>query len=428
MTEGVVAEWHKKIGDKVKSGELLAEIETDKAAMEFESPEDGILLYHAPKGSAVPVNNILAIIGKAGEDISAILTDSGSSGNNNTQQTAAENSTAPAPALHDSSKDAPQNDTSAEDGRIKISPLAKSMARESNIDLQKIKGTGDEGRIIRRDIEAYLTQQTTTTVAPALPAEKQPSLQPETATAQITTPVVVPSTAVPVAPAGNDFEDVRVSQMRKTIARRLAESKFTAPHFYLKMEVQMDTAMAWRKRMNELAPTKISFNDLVVKAAAMALRQHPAINSSWLGEVIRFNKHINIGVAVAVEEGLLVPVLRHADQKSLTEIGNETRDLAQKAKDRKLQPAEMQGNTFTISNLGMFDIDEFTAIINPPDSCILAVGRIAEVPAIVNGEIKAINKMKLTLSCDHRVVDGATGAKFLQTLKALLEEPMRLLL
>lgn len=430
MTEGVVAEWHKNIGDKVKSGDLLAEIETDKATMEFESPEDGILLYRAEKGTTVPVNAILAVIGSAGENVTQLL--SNNSGNASTAAT--ESKSVDNAGLQNqsivsntaSNESSPGAGTAPDDGRLKVSPLAKQMAREANIDLHKVSGTGDDGRIIRRDIEAFIAQQGNVVTPPVVIQTTTPVQEAHRETAQVVVPP--PPAVTPPTAAEGDFEDVRVSQMRKTIARRLAESKFTAPHFYLKMEVQMDTAIEWRKRLNEMADVKISFNDLVVKAVAMALRQHQAINSSWLGDVIRMNKHISIGVAVAVEEGLLVPVLRHADQKSLTQISTETRELAQKAKDRKLQPTEMQGNTFTISNLGMFDIDEFTAIINPPDSCILAVGRIAEVPAVVNGEFRAVNKMKLTLSCDHRVVDGATGAKFLQTLKMLLEEPMRLLL
>lgn len=416
MTEGVVAAWHKNIGDKVKSGDLLAEIETDKATMEFEAPESGVLLYRAPEGEAVKVNAILAIIGKAGEDITALLAQG-----NNTPDTADESSTpvseekepqkeavvhtqAPLPAQADTHADA---DKQTDDGRLKASPLAKSLARQNNIDINKLKGSGEEGRIVKRDIEMYLQQ-----------AEKQETM-PAAETPAIAT--------MPVFTGNEAHQDVRVSQMRKTIARRLAESKFTAPHFYLTMEIAMDKAMAARSSMNEFSPVKISFNDLIVKAAAMALRQHPAVNSSWMGDFIRYNQHINIGVAVAVDEGLLVPVLRFADSKSLSQISAETKDLAQKAQGKKLAPADMQGNTFTISNLGMFDIDEFTAIINPPGACILAVGKINPVPAVVNNEIKVVNKMKITLSCDHRVVDGATGAKFLQTLKGLLEDPIRLL-
>lgn len=412
MTEGVIAAWHKNIGDKVKSGDLLAEIETDKATMEFESPESGVLLYRADEGAAVKVNAILAIIGKEGEDISALL-----AGGDNTAKTdapVAEKQTAPdvvttsAPALQ-VTVIPPQTTTPPDDGRLKASPLAKSLAKQNNINLAQVKGSGEEGRIVKRDVEAFLQQPQVQTTTP------------------VTTQTETTQVALPSFTGSEGFTEVRVSQMRKTIARRLAESKFSAPHFYLTMEITMDKAMASRSSMNEFSPVKISFNDLIVKAVSMALRQHPAVNSSWLGETIRFNQHVHIGVAVAVDEGLLVPVIRFADNKSLSQIAAETKELAQKALSKKLTPADMQGNTFTISNLGMFDIDEFTAIINPPDACILAVGKINAVPAVINNEIKVVNKMKITLSCDHRVVDGATGAKFLQTLKGLLEDPIRLL-
>lgn len=408
MTEGVISAWHKNVGDVVQNGDLLADIETDKATMEFNAPEDGVLLYRADNSAPVAIGAILAIIGKAGEDISALL--SSSSTTTTTQAPAPQETTTP---LTTNTHETTQATTQAtNDGRIKASPLAKSMASASGIDLNTLTGTGDDGRIVKRDIEVYLSQQQQQVAANVVKE----------------TPVIVQEQLSSTAPASSDYEDTRISQMRKTIARRLAESKFSAPHFYLKMEVAMDNLVAYRQQLNALSPVKISFNDLIVKAVAMALRQHPAINSSWLGDVIRLNKQINIGVAVAVEEGLLVPVLRHADQMSLSQIATTTRELAQQAKDRKLQTADMQGNTFTISNLGMFDIDEFTAIINPPDSCILAVGKIAEVPAVVNGEIKIANRLKLTLSCDHRVVDGATGAKFLQTLQSLLQEPIRMMI
>lgn len=416
MTEGVVAAWHKNIGDKVKSGDLLAEIETDKATMEFEAPESGVLLYRAPEGQAVKVNAILAIIGKVGEDISALLKENDNS--SETETAPATEAKAPETSTVAVVPPAETAVTAHTDGRMKASPLAKSLARQNNINLNMVKGSGEEGRIVKRDIEAYLQQTEKTQIAP--PAEIIPAV----ATGTETPPALAPMESFTGAEV---YQDVRVSQMRKTIARRLAESKFSAPHFYLTMEVVMDKAMAARSSMNEFSPVKISFNDLVVKAAAMALRQHPAINASWMGDFIRYNQYIHIGVAVAVDEGLLVPVLRFADNKSLSQIATETKDLAQKAQNKKLAPADMQGNTFTISNLGMFDIDEFTAIINPPDACILAVGKINAVPAVVNNEIKVVNKMKITLSCDHRVVDGATGAKFLQTLKGLLEDPLRLL-
>ena len=424
MTEGVIVEWHKEIGDEVEAGELLAEIETDKATMEFEAPEDGFLLYKAEKNKAIPVNALLAVIGEKGEDVNALIAAAQSEADAEAEvqeEKAAETKAVASPAV------SVQEETTkaigsvpvttkvvqnvlTDGGRIKASPLAKSMARENNIDISLVSGTGDDGRIIKRDIEAYLKQRGTGTQVSGAATNGQAA----------NIPIYVP--------AGEEsFEDIRVSQMRKTIARRLAESKFNAPHFYLTVSINMDNVMTARKQLNEIAPVKISFNDIIVKAAAMALRQHPAVNSSWLGDTIRKNHHIHIGVAVAVEEGLLVPVLRFADNKSLSQLATETRALAEKAKTKKLQPDEMQGNTFTISNLGMFGIEEFTAIINPPDACIMAVGGISPVPSVVNGEIKVVNKMKVTMSCDHRVVDGATGAKFLQTFKAYLENPLGML-
>jgi pyruvate dehydrogenase E2 component (dihydrolipoamide acetyltransferase) len=294
-------------------------------------------------------------------------------------------------------------------GRIFASPLARKMAADMGIDLSKIKGSGDNGRIVRQDIATYTPASASTTVSKAASA-------------------AAVAVAAPVVSGKESFEEVPVSQMRKVIARRLSESLFTAPHFYLTMSIDMDAAVAARTRLNENAAVKISFNDMVVKATALALRQHPKVNSSWLGDTIRYNHHINIGVAVAVEEGLLVPVVRFADGKSLTSIGAEVKTFAQKAKDKKLQPSDWEGSTFTISNLGMFGIDQFTAIINPPDACILAVGGISQEPVVKNGQIVPGHVMKVTLSCDHRVVDGATGAAFLQTLKSLLEEPLRMLL
>jgi len=418
MTEGVIVEWHKKVGDAVESGDLLAEIETDKATMEFEAPEDGVLVYHAEAGQAIAINALLAIIIEEGEEIDVdaivaqekedtsdnVTSDTSSNGQSEVVKSVDSQIDIAAPVLEAvTTSISPSNQ-----GRLKASPLAKRLAKENNIDIAILKGTGDEGRIIKRDVENFVAQRQT---AP---------------TAVVSTPQKTVA-HVSSADSAVNYEEVRVSQMRKTIARRLGESKFSAPHFYLKIEVLMDKMMETRKNMNEFAPSKISFNDLIVKAVAMSLRQHQAVNSSWMGDTIRQNKDINIGIAVAVEDGLLVPVIHAADNKSLSQIGSETRVLAQKAKEKKLQPNEMQGNTFTISNLGMFGIDEFTAIINPPDACILAVGTIAAVPAVVDGEIKVVNKMKLTLSCDHRVVDGATGAKFLKTLKDLLENPIGML-
>lgn len=407
MTEGVVAEWHKKVGDTVKSGELLAEIETDKATMEFESFYDGVLLHIGiEKGKTVPVNSLLAIIGNAGEDVQALIAQAGSSAPVEAPKTeVATPEVAPTPTPAPVSVATPVaapvvtstvSNTNAS-GRILASPLAKKMAEEKGVDLAFIAGTGEGGRITKRDVDHYVPYN-----APARSA------------AQATVGV-------------ESFSDEPISQMRKTIARRLAESKFTAPHFYLTISIDMDNAIAARKSMNSQDGVKVSFNDMVVKAVAMALRKHPTVNSSWLGDVIRTNHHVNIGVAVAVEDGLLVPVVRFADNKGLMEIGNEVRTFAQKAKDKKLQPADWEGNTFTISNLGMFGIEQFTAIVNPPDSCIMAVGGISEVPVVKNGQVVPGNIMKVTLSCDHRVVDGASGSAFLQTFKQYMENPVTML-
>lgn len=388
MTEGVVAEWHKKIGDTVKTGDLLAEIETDKATMEFEAYQEGTLLHiGVEKGQAAPVDSILAILGKKGEDFKALLTEEAPS-------SAPEET----PEAHIAAPEAPTKETTpvqttVSDERIKVSPLARKMAKEKGVDLAGITGSGDGGRIVKRDIDNYV-------------------------------PTSVKSRFV----GKESFSEVPVSQMRKTIAARLAESKFTAPHFYLTIDVDMDSAISARKAINEETEVKISYNDMVIKAAALALRKHPAVNSSWLGDKIRFNQHIHIGVAVAVPDGLLVPVVRFADGKPLSQIGEEVRQYAQKAKDKKLQPQDWEGNTFTISNLGMFGIEEFTAIINPPDACIMAVGGIRQEPVVKEGYVVPGHRMKVTLSCDHRVVDGATGAAFLQTFKRYLESPVIMLL
>ncbi len=407
MTEGVLVSCLKKVGDKVKSGDVLAEVETDKATMELESYEDGTLLYTGVgAGDTVPVDAIIAIIGEAGADFQALLDTDGAAAPEETKaDNKAEESTGTAPAAAEEEQEpaAKQEETASQTGRIKVSPLARKVAQDKGFDLAQIKGSGEGGRIVLRDIENH---------SPA--AAPQP-------TAAKTAPATVPG-----VPA-EAFEDVTVSQMRKVIARRLAESKFSAPHFYLTMEIDMDKAMEARVSINEVSPVKVSFNDLVIKAAAAALRQHPAVNSSWLGDKIRFNNNINIGVAVAVEEGLLVPVVRNADFKSLSGIAAEVKDLGNKAKTKKLQPSDWEGNTFTISNLGMFGIEEFTAIINPPDACIMAVGAIKQTPVVRNGEIKIGNVMKVTLSCDHRAVDGAVGSAFLQTFKNLLENPVRIL-
>ncbi|MFM1946820.1 MAG: hypothetical protein RL207_1103 [Bacteroidota bacterium] len=408
MTEGVVATWNKNVGDAVKAGEVLAEIETDKATMEFESFYDGVLLHIGVEtGKAAPVNSVLAIIGQAGEDISAALASAGANAPGavveapKTEAPAASPApaaVAPSPApVAAAPAPAPvvSNNTG---GRVFASPLAKKLASEKGIDIHSVAGTGESGRIVKRDVDHY---------TPYTPAERTFS----------------------AAPSGvESFTDEPVSQMRKTIARRLAESKFTAPHFYLTMDINMDQAIASRKALNSLDGVKVSFNDLVVKAVAMALKQNPGVNSAWMGDFIRRNQHVHIGVAVAVEDGLLVPVIRHADTKGLVQISAEVREFAQKAKDKKLQPSDWEGNTFTISNLGMFGIESFTAIVNPPDSCILAIGGIKEVPVVKNGQVVPGNVMKVTLSCDHRVVDGATGSGFLQTFKTYMENPAAMLL
>lgn len=413
MTEGVIAEWHKKVGDAVKKGDLLADVETDKATMELESYKEGKLLYiGAQKGDKVAVNSLLCIIGDESKvDVNAIVAAakggpvgaaSGAAEPQQAAQPAATSGTAAASAT--TASEAP---AATEDGRVKASPLAKKIASDKGIDLAKVAGSGDNGRIVKKDIDNYVPG--TAAAAPA------------------SAPAKAAATA-PSAPAGQvSFEEVPVSQMRKIIAKRLAESKFSAPHFYVTMNINMDKAVESRAKMNEISPAKISFNDMVLKACALALKKHPKVNSSWLGDKIRINHHVNIGVAVAVEEGLLVPVVRFADTKSLSQIAAEVKLAAQKAKDKKLQPADWEGNTFTISNLGMFGVDEFTAIINPPDACILAIGAINQVPIVKNGQIVVGNIMKVTLSCDHRVVDGASGAAFLQTLQGLLEEPLTML-
>ena len=410
MTEGVIASWQKNVGDGVKKGEILAEIETDKATMELESYKTGTLLYiGAKQGEKIAVNELLCIIGEKGKvDVDAIV---------NAAKAGAIQGTGEAAQGADDKQLVKSNQQQAStngqvsassNGRIKASPLAKKLAAEKGIDLRNVHGTGDGGRITKEDIDNYKESPVQGRESGARQAE--------------------PSKFIPSAPVGEESsEDIPVSQMRKTIAKRLADSKFTSPHFYLTMSIDMDKAVESRAKLNETSPVKISFNDIVLKACAVALKQHPAVNSSWMGDTIRRNYHVHIGVAVAVEDGLLVPVVRFADTKSLSQIAAEVKESAQKAKNKKLQPKDWEGNTFTISNLGMFGIEEFTAIINPPDSCILAVGGIAQVPVVKDGQIKIGNVMKVTMSCDHRVVDGATGSAFLQTLKALLEEPLRML-
>lgn len=412
MTEGVIASWHKNVGDTVKKGDVLADIETDKATMELESYKAGKLLYQGAKaGDKIQVNELLAIIGEEGKvDVNKIAeaarggSVSSKESPAKAEQPAAENQSQPQQQPQTSQQQQAEH-AASENGRMKASPLAKRLAAEKGIDLKAVQGTGDEGRITKRDIENFKPSQATQPAQTA--AQQKPVAQ--GLSGQVS------------------FDEVPVSQMRKVIAKRLAESKFSAPHFYLTMLIDMDKAVESRAKINETSPVKISFNDFVLKACAIALKQHPQVNSSWLGDKIRINHHVNIGVAVAVEEGLLVPVVRFADTKSLSQIANEVKDFAKRAKDKKLQPQDWEGNTFTISNLGMFGIDEFTAIINPPDACILAVGAIQQVPVVKDGQVKPGNVMKVTMSCDHRVVDGATGSAFLQTLKNLLEEPLRML-
>ncbi|WP_303311829.1 pyruvate dehydrogenase complex dihydrolipoamide acetyltransferase [Hymenobacter sp. BT730] len=430
MTEGTIASWQKKVGDKVKSGDVLAEVETDKATMELENYDDGTLLYIGPKeGEAVAVDGILAIIGEEGADIQSLL--GGQSGGAapaaapapEAAPEAAPAAPAAAPAAAAPASSAVAVAPAPTGGRLLASPLAKRIAKEKGIDLNQVKGSGDNGRIVSRDIEGFQPGAAPAAQPAAAPAAA-PAPAPSAPSAAAPAPAATPA---PVAAEGT-YTDTPVSQMRKVIARRLSESLFTAPHFYLTMEILMDRAMEVRTQLNTLSPVKLSFNDLVIKAAAVALKQHPAVNSSWLGDKIRQNKVVNIGVAVAVDEGLLVPVVRNADGKGLSTIATEVKELAGKAKSKKLQPAEWEGSTFTISNLGMFGIEEFTAIINPPDACILAVGGIKQTAVVKDGQLAIGNVMKVTLSCDHRVVDGATGAAFLQTLKSLLEDPMRMLI
>lgn len=410
MQEGVIAKWNVKEGDKVSSGDVIAEVETDKATMDVEVYDAGtVLKILAKEGDAVPLGGIMAIIGKPGEDISALVGGKASA--------------APAAESKPETKEAPTESngkqdkafdpilgdletkavSATSDDRVKASPLARKMAEEQGLDLGAIKGSGPDGRIVKKDVLA----------AEAAPAKKQES---------------APAAKAPVVAAAAADEDVRISQMRKTIARRLAESKFTSPHFYETIDIDMKQAIAVREQLNAISDVKISFNDLVVKACAVGIRRHPKVNTSWLEDVIRMNGAVNIAVAVAVEDGLLTPVIRNADQKGLRQISAETKDLATRARDKKLQPEEWEGSTFTISNLGMYGIEEFTAIINPPNAAILAVGAIRDVPVVENGQVVPGKRMKVTLSSDHRVLDGATAAEFLGTLRSLLENPSSMLL
>lgn len=410
MTEGKIVKWNKKVGDTVKSDDSLADVETDKATMEVVGYEDGTLLYIATEaGQAAPINGMIALVGPAGTDVSAYV----AAQKNNPEGVVAATTEAPVQsATPTTSHMAPATNNTDADGRVKASPLAKKIAKEKGIDLATVHGSGDGGRIVKRDIDNYVPAQAIPAVQSAAPAAKESAIHMHA-----------------FAPVGQEgYTDIPNSQMRLTIARRLGESKFNAPHFYLTMEINMDQAMAARKAMNEVSPVKISFNDIVIKACAMALREHPEVNSSWMGEFIRQNQHIHIGSAVAMPDGLIVPVIRFADQKSLAQIATEAKSLYDKARNKKLQPNEFSGNTFTISNLGMMDIDQFTAIINPPDSAILAVGRIKEEVVRKGDGFGVTNVMKVTLSCDHRSVDGAVGAAFLQTVKAFLENPVRMLI
>jgi pyruvate dehydrogenase E2 component (dihydrolipoamide acetyltransferase) len=417
MTEGVINKWNFKVGDKIKADDSLADVETDKATMEVVGYEEGTLLYLSVKeGEAVPVNGIIAIVGKEGTDISALL-----SGNTEIKATLVEEKVATstpdaAPAPVQETVKETTTSSSTEDARIKASPLAKKLAEDKGINLSDVKGSAEGGRIVKKDIEAY---------QPSAKIVETPAATTETKTADV--PVAKAAPSIPQYIGEEKFTEKPVSQMRKAISRSLSDSLFTAPHFYLNITVDMDGAIAARTQINTVAPVKISFNDIVIKAVAIALKQHPAVNSSFRGDKIRFNEHTNIGVAMAIEDGLLVPVIRFADGKSLSHISAEVKDFAVKAKAKKLQPKDWEGSTFTISNLGMFGIDEFTSIINTPDGAILSVGAIQQVPVVKNGAVVPGNIMKLSLGCDHRVIDGATGAQFLQTLKALLEQPIRLL-
>ena len=416
MEEGVIAGWLKKVGDEVKSGDILAEVETDKATMELESYDDGFLLHVGVKdGESVPVDGVIAIIGEKGENIDDILKEVSNEQNNNEAVDAKEEKE----EIVDEDDLVEENlelkeeevkntedkiediniDFSNESDRIKASPLAKKLASEKGVDISMVKGSGDGGRIIKEDIENFKHSEN-------LPIKE---------------------VKLPEIYSKESYEEIPVSQMRKTISKRLAESKFSAPHFYLTMEIDMDNCIEGRNKINETSDVKISFNDIIIKAAAVSLRKHPMVNASFLTDKIRVNNHIHIGVAVAVDEGLLVPVIRFADNKSLSHISTEVRNLAGKAKNKELQPSDWEGNTFTISNLGMFGIDEFTAIINPNDACILAVGGIKNTPVVKNGEIVPGNVMKVTLSCDHRIVDGVIGSAFLKTLKELIEDPIKIL-
>ncbi|MEO0571225.1 MAG: 2-oxo acid dehydrogenase subunit E2 [Bacteroidota bacterium] len=411
MEEGTVASWLKKVGDTVEEGDILAEIETDKATMEFESFYSGTLLHIGiQEGEGAPVDSLLAIIGPEGTNVDAVLNAAPSSGAEKKVDAVAEKTTEAPTAV--ASKPA-ESSSNSSGGRVFASPLAKKIAADKGIDLNQVNGSGDHGRIIKRDVENY-----------------QPSAAPETAAAAVTAQQgAAPTPSVPVyVPVGEEsVEEVKNSSMRKAITKHLGASKFSAPHFYLTIEVDMDNAKASRAQINNLPDTKVSFNDMVLKACAMALRKHPQVNTTWTDDATLYKKHIHMGVAVAVDEGLVVPVIKFADQLTLTQLGASVKDLAGRARTKKIKPDEMEGSTFTVSNLGMFGILEFTSIINKPNSAILSVGAIVEKPVVKNGEIVPGNTMKVTLACDHRTVDGAVGAQFLQTLRAYLENPVTML-
>lgn len=414
MTEGTVASWLKNVGDKVEEGDILAEIETDKATMEFESFYEGTLLHVGiGEGESAPVDSLLAIIGPEGTDVAAVVTAQASG---TLAQTATEVAAEPkqdsTPETETKSEEPVATATSNTGGRIFASPLAKKIAKDKGINLADVQGSGENGRIVKKDVENY-----TPAVKVAAPA----------ATAD-TSASAAPAPVRTFAPAGEEgFEEVKNSQMRKVIAKRLGESKFTAPHYYLTIELDMDNAIASRKTINTLPDTKVSFNDMVLKACAMALQKHPQVNTSWNGDTTVYNQHVHVGVAVAVADGLVVPVLKFTDQMSLTQIGAAVKDMAGRARDKKIAPNEMEGSTFTVSNLGMFGIQEFTSIINQPNSAILSVGAIEQKPVVKDGQIVVGNTMKVTLACDHRTVDGATGAQFLQTIRSYIENPVTML-
>jgi pyruvate dehydrogenase E2 component (dihydrolipoamide acetyltransferase) len=407
MTTGTVATWLKKVGDKVSEGDILAEIETDKATMEFESFNEGTLLYIGiQEGETAPVDSVLAIIGPAGTDVSGIA-DNYSNASESEEDKSEDNEEKATESKKEEST-TQTTSSSSNGGRIFASPLAKQIAKDKGIDLSQVNGSGENGRIVKSDVENF---------------------KPSTKTAEPVAQAAATSNDVkPFVPAGEVYqEEIKNSQMRKVIAKRLAESKFTAPHYYLTIELDMDNAITSRNKINGLPDTKVSFNDMVIKASAMALKKHPQVNSQWRDDAMIINHHVNIGVAVAVEDGLVVPVLKFTDQMSLTQIGANVRDMAGRAKVKKIQPNEMEGSTFTISNLGMFGIQSFTSIINQPNSAILSVGAIVEKPVVKNGQIVVGNTMVVTLACDHRTVDGATGAQFLQTFKAFIENPVTML-